>query len=89
MLIPVAGEYGITASFDEFRTYIGQLNDQELNTDEISQVAGGGPKGFGYEVCIYIGYGIGGTSSGGCMIVGGTSGGTFDACIVEGIDVLN
>lgn len=45
ILVPLASEYDITASFDEFKTYIEQLaNDQELSSDEIAQVSGGGTK---------------------------------------------
>jgi len=50
VLVPLAAEYGITATYEEFHTYIEELaNDQELNTDEIAQISGG--KG----ACVFVG----------------------------------
>ena len=77
VLVPVADEYGITASFDEFKFYLENLNDAEMTKDELTQVAGGkgiNGGGIGVTHCTVLGGGIGvvGTSEGGgaCMVVG-------------------
>ena len=36
---PIAAEYGISASFDEFEEYISGLNSEEVSEDELAQIA--------------------------------------------------
>ena len=74
VLVPIAAEYGITATYDEFKVYMESLNnDTELSKEELSQVAGGG-KGGGAVVCIAVGVGGGGGggngTGGGCAGIG-------------------
>jgi len=77
VLVPVAKEYGIAASFEEFKEYTDHLTnaDRELSEDEVNQVAGGGKGGgFGLTACAVIGIGAGagaGSESGGaCAVIG-------------------
>lgn len=75
VLVPLAAEYGITATFDEFKDYISSLNtDAEMTKDELQQVAGGKTGGLGIEGCYVIGGGTGvggGDGSGGaCLLIG-------------------
>ena len=73
VLIPLAAEYGITATFSEFRDYIDGLNGTEMSQDELSQVSGGG-KGYGAIACELYGLGFGftdGSLAGGACFVGG------------------
>jgi len=86
-LVPVASEYGISATYDEFKSYMEQLNDQELNSDEIAQVAGGDTKGFGATACYVIGVGLGNTTDyvgNKCVVVGAGMGGA-EACAGDGV----
>ena len=83
LLTPIAEEYGLSATFEEFKEYTEAFTDgaaSELSDDELSQVAGG--KGFGAAACAKAGIGIGYASKGGisgaCFIFGGGSG--FVAC---------
>ena len=74
VLIPLASEYGITATYDEYKAYIDQLKDQELNNAEISQVAGGKSGGLIAGGCYVIGHGVGGGGGNGagvgCALLG-------------------
>ena len=79
VLVPIAGEYGVTATFEEFKEYMSSLEDGEMNKDELKMVAGGS-KGCGVLYCIYAGLGVGGTSNGGCLVVGGSDGYTRKSC---------
>ena len=87
VIVPLAAEYGITATYDEFKDYIAGLSDQELNTDEISQVAGGDKGGgFGGANCYVLGAGFGGgggSSSGDLCVLVGAGWGSV-GCIGEG-----
>jgi len=80
VLVPLAKEYGITASFKEFQAYVNGISneDRELSEDEVNQVAGGKNGGFGSSVCVGVGVGFGGGSgsegAGGCVGVGGGMG---------------
>jgi len=80
VLVPLAKEYGITASFEEFQAYMNQIagEDRELSEEEVDQVAGGKNGGFGSSVCMGIGAGLGGGSGsegcGGCALIGGGMG---------------
>ena len=87
VLIPLAKDYGLSATFEEFKEYMGAFTDGaagELSEDELSQIAGG--KGFGAGACATAGIGIGYASKGkisdGCLVFGYGSG--FVACAVVG-----
>jgi len=63
VLAPIAAEYDIFATFDEFKTYIDGISNQELNAAEISQITGGKRyKGVGGSLCYAVGVGIGGVA---------------------------
>jgi len=89
LLVPLASEYGITATFDDFKKYLDSIKDQELSADEIAQVAGGGKDavGFGASGCLYVGVGWGGGgesgSAAGCAVVG--FGNSAAACAGDGV----
>jgi len=76
VLVPLAAEYNITATYDEFMEYSSNLSNQELSSDELSMVAGGKPDGggFGMTQCTGAGGGLGaaGSSAGGgvCVFTG-------------------
>lgn len=89
VLIPLAKEAGLSISFDDLKQCV-----QELNTDEMSQVAGGeGGPGLGIVGCSSLGFGIGGVGKGnpdpdapgcfgGCIVVGYGQG--VSGCIIFG-----
>ena len=87
LLTPIAEEYGLSATFEEFKEYTEAFTDgaaSELSDDELSQVAGG--KGSGAFVCGLIGGGFGSTcknTNDWCMVVGVGVG----ICVVEGASV--
>ncbi len=92
VLVPLAAEYGITATFEEFQAYMS--NDQPISDDEVKQIAGGDKKkgyGMGGARCYGIGIGVGGAggngAGGGCFMVGGGMG-SYE-CYVEGITDKN
>lgn len=75
ILIPLAGEYNITATYDEFKDYMEKLSDAEMSKDELAQVAGGGKgQGAGVVGCFGVGMGVGGGggdgAGAGCAMVG-------------------
>ena len=84
LLAPIAEEYGLSATYEEFREYVGAFSggaDGELSEDELSQVAGG--KGKGAFVCGIIGAGVGDTSQrndDACLFIGLGAG----VCVYEG-----
>lgn len=83
MLVPLAKEYGLSATFEEFREYAGSFSggaDGELSDDELTQVAGG--KGSGGFVCGIVGAGFGNTGNpnDNCFFLGMGIG----ACFTEG-----
>lgn len=88
VLVPLAKEYGISATFEEFKEYVADISteDRELSEDEVNQVAGGTKGiGIGTTACLGIGVGLGGnygSSTSVCAIVG--MGGGADACVGEG-----
>ena len=90
VLIPVAAEYGITATFEECKEYAESFSSEELGEDEMRQIAGGKIEGVGagYVTCrvVGLGGGINGTSEGGgiCVILGGGWGDTICAATGEG-----
>lgn len=63
VLVPFAKEYGITASFEDFKAYIEKKGQAvtELDASEMAQVTGGGSydKGVGAAACFLIGAGVG------------------------------
>lgn len=71
ILVPLANEYGIHASLEEFQAYMkaDRKEDRELDEDEINQLAGGG-KGFGASLCWQFGVGIGITDKSSCAFIG-------------------
>lgn len=73
VLAPLAAEYGITATYEEFHDYI--LGDQEMDQEELTQVAGGKSGGLGGQFCFGLGLGAGGGggdgTGGACAIIGG------------------
>ena len=91
VVVPLAAQYDITATYEEFQSYQEHLAnaDTELNQDEVAQIAGGKDIwGAGSEVCYYVGAGCGGTSHGACFLVGGTDGARIETCIIRGDDML-
>ena len=91
VIVPVANEYGISATFEEYKAYIENLSDQEMDDEEIVQVAAGGKnmKGFGAAACIGCGLGFGGglgdDRAFACLAIGG--GGNASGCAWEGSSV--
>ena len=83
--MPIASEYGITATFEEHKAFMEHLasDDEELNTEEIAQVAGGG-KGFGIGATFCAGVGVGTGAGHGTACVGFGVGDATQACVVEG-----
>ena len=58
LLLPLTKEYGLSATYEEFKSYIGTFAgdaESELSEDELSQVAGG--KNSGYGLCFGVGGG--------------------------------
>ena len=87
---PIASEYGVTATFDEYSEYIRTLSaDSELSSDELKQVAGGKVNGGGLGIfrCEIVGFGAGaggGTEGGGaCALLGFGDG--ITACVTAGV----
>ena len=81
VLVPFASEYGITATFDELNDYLeGLVNNQEMDENELKQVAGGkNPSdayGAGMTYCVYAGIGLGAT---------GDKQGDVGACVGFGV----
>lgn len=95
VLVPIAAEYGISVTYEEYKEYIESLlnNKDPMSDDELRMIAGGG-KGIGATACVAgLGVGVGGGSEpkpnkpgssyyGGCIVVG--SGNAVDACWSEG-----
>ena len=88
VLVPIAAEYGISATYAEFSDYMKQLEDEDMrmNKDELKLVAGSGKGGgFGGGICKYVGGGIGAAGESGrgigCIIIGG---GFTYGCIIKG-----
>ena len=88
VLSPIAKEYGISVSLEEFNEYVSsQANkDESLSFDELEQVAGGKSGGFGLTTCAAIGVGVGGGggdgAGGGCVGIG--AGWGHSSCVGEG-----
>ena len=59
VLLPVAKEYGISASYEELKDYIGNLasTDEIMDEEELKQIAGSKGGGFGAGVCYGVGIG--------------------------------
>ena len=87
VFVPIAAEYGITDTFDDFNSFLSGLNGQEMDQTELSQIAGG-DKGFGASACYQVGVGVGGHGEGSrinaiCIIIG--TGDKVAACAGEGV----
>ena len=72
VLVPLGEEYGISATFEEFKQYIEGLKnakDEKISFDELEQVAGGKGRedgstaGGGVVACSGVGLGLGFGSS--------------------------
>ena len=86
ILVPVAAEYGIAATYEEFKDYIKELSDSEMSKDELIQIAGGKTGGLGIAGCYVIGGGTGagaGSGSGGVCLLFGVGWGYYN-CTGEG-----
>jgi len=86
VLVPLAKEYGITASFEEYKEYVSGISndDRELSEDEINQVAGGSKgAGLGFSLCYGWGLGIGSADGSKCLGVG--AGGETGICAGAGV----
>jgi len=86
VLVPLAEEYGISVSYEEFIDYISNLADTvEMNKEELMQIAGGKGGGVGAGKCFGVGvgwgYAIGDDGAVGCIIIGH---GSSYCCIGEG-----
>lgn len=72
VLAPLAAEYGISSSYDEFHSFM--TSDQEMDSEELAQIAGGKSAGFGGSTCLILGVGIGGGggdgAGGACVMLG-------------------
>jgi len=91
VLVPLAQEYGIAASFEEYKEYINHISseDRELSEDEIDQVAGGKVSAGGLVAmfCNTFGFGIGaggGSDGGGACAGVGFGGGGTTVCVTLG-----
>lgn len=88
VLVPLAEEYDISATFDEFKDYIQGLDGVEMSKDELSQVAGGkadgGGVGAGICAMLGIGYGAAAGKEGGtvCSVIGLGMGSSY--CLTVG-----
>lgn len=83
VLVPLAQEYGIAASYEEYLEYMKNISNQDrkLSEDEVSQIAGG-TKGFGSNFCYAIGFGGGSAGGSFCLVIGGGKG--TGSCYGEG-----
>ncbi len=58
IFVPVAAEYGVTATFEDFKEYLESQNDSELSDEETVQIAGGEDKTEPYQpLCTQTGMG--------------------------------
>ena len=89
VLVPVAEEYGISATYEEFQQYISDLASLNMSDDELAQIAGG-DKGYnGGGLCgadckiLGAGFGVGaGEKSGNiCLVIGVGYGETVCAAV--------
>ena len=83
VLVPLAEEYGITGTFEEYKEYISRLSDPTMSEDELAQIAGGTSKGGGVDVGMCFGMGIG------CGVGGGPGAGNVCALIGVGYGSVN
>ena len=65
VLIPLASEYGISASYDEYKEFITNPDNLAMSDEELVQVAGGYSKGGGTGggICAAVGFGVGGAAN--------------------------
>jgi hypothetical protein len=83
VLVPLANEYGIFGTFEEFRAYTESLANQPMSKDELTQIAGGKAGGLGITACLGVGLGGGGGGSSSTE----DSAGSVGACFGFGIGV--
>ena len=92
VLVPVAKEYGISATFEEYKAFLDQLfksqsqGKSQLSEQELEQVAGGSGKETNYGVGAVACYGFGvglGNPTGLCVGIG-VSDGRQGACMGKG-----
>lgn len=59
VLLPVAKEYDISVSYEEFKEYMSNLanTDEIMDKDELTQIVGGKGGGLGGGYCKYVGVG--------------------------------
>ena len=77
VLVPLAAEYGISATFEEYKAFIDGLREEKMSEDELEQVAGGAGKGAGAGLAACLGPGVG--------VGGGGGSGAGVGCIVYGV----
>ena len=82
ILVPIAAEYGLSASYDELKEYLDDIEttSKELTPDELEQAAGGGSNkiyGGGINLCYGAGIGLGGSDTTDCIVVGAGGGTTI------------
>ena len=77
VLVPLAAEYGISATFEEYKAFIDGLREEKMNEDELEQIAGGAGKGAGAGLAACLGPGVG--------VGGGGGSGAGVGCIVYGV----
>jgi len=76
LLLPVAKEYDISVSYEEYKDYISNLENTDgiMDKDELIQIVGGKGGGFGGGYCRYVGVGAGGAGGDGegfgCVVLG-------------------
>lgn len=72
IFLPLASEYGLSISSEDFRVYIERMSceDEEMTDDELSLVSGGSVKGWVINRCTSIGVGIGDVGGSVCVAVG-------------------
>lgn len=91
VLLPLGQEYGISATYEDFRAFLDEFNEREMSDVEIAQIAGGGAKGFGANLCVAFGIGggatkiEGSTQGGGGFCIGVGLGSGFQSCVTKGI----
>ena len=89
LLLPLAQEYGLSASYEEFKEYVSAFTDGtdgELSDDELEQVAGGKDAGgLGVGACLGLGGGVGigaGAEGGGVCFIAGVGWNSYKCAFV-------
>ena len=93
VLMPVASEYGISATFSEFKSSMEHLQVMMKNSTRKKLLRfSGGDKGFGINLCAGVGVGIGDSGDCVCAVLGGSTPGGYcsgstGACAGPGVSV--